>query len=333
MSKDLVLEKALAVVFNSNTGRNKLVRLMPTNQNADFNAVVQNNQTETPDQESFLVDKSDILAVLHEGLATDKPQTVLGVKVEPYKGRLKVSHASIILYREISPAETKRLKKASEVVYNRMAKKGLDYLFPLTVELKNCNGKSQGYCRIKKGDESFIVGLTPGLFSGEGEQSIEYIVIKEMMLPLWEYYIPEEQKAKWVSLYTNYSLVKEISPQSLASMCNDLKSEGSVKGYTSNCDEEDKIIFRQALKWCKQTFHIDTKSLDLLLDNGFDIAKIWPPSPLHLSSVDTPVSVEASKSPFNLFASSMAAYINKMDLSEKIEKRCKFTLKALKGRA
>jgi hypothetical protein len=228
---------------------------------------------EEPEPVKLLLD--DVMAVLGP---EPKFGTVFGVKIEPYRGSKDTPMGRIDFHRKLSPVERKNLMKACSAVYKRTKGTSIGKLWPLDhIEIRPKQGKYAGsykhFGASTLAENRDIITLRPEIFDRELS---EYMIWHETAHGVWYHMVPQKVKARWITAYSRRLSLSKIDDDQLKTILHDIEREGSVGGYLSTVEDEEKTVVREVLKNIKRVHRLDKNNLDLLLFQNKSIAEFWP---------------------------------------------------------
>jgi hypothetical protein len=131
-------------------------------------------------------------------------------------------------------------------------------------------------------------------------------------------------------LYHSFVRLQELTTQDLVAIRQDLiGSKITLKEYRKQAEEETRLFLDAILIWIKKTHHLDLKSLNLLLEQGDDMAEYWPRNKIHLSEIKIPVTSYAAKNPVECFCESIALFSMREKLPKIITKLVQRSIRAV----
>lgn len=310
------------IVSLDDNGKKRLLKIVDVKGKKGI--VIDKTAAHTSTAQYLSFDSDSVIAYLGKNPPSGN---VYGVKIEPYHKRKSLDpYGTVYYFRSVNKEENKYLFKDLSRCAKRMEAKGLDFIFPLDVEIRNARGKTYGmasYKEDKDGNEVKIMSLFPHDFS----ESLTNTIYHEFGHFIWDTRVSDSFKSKWVQLYSSAYTVTGVDKQILQTVKDDFKDSGPriSEEYT----EEYEKVSDEVLDYIYQYHGINYKNLCLLFDTGFDISKYFP---THVQLLDhqTLVTEYSNKSVEELFAESFMLYVTKNFLLTRAKKLMIKTLESVK---
>jgi len=156
------------------------------------------------------------------------------------------------------------------------------------------------------------------------------IAAHELGHPLWQLYLPDAIKARWVRLYHSFAQVQELKTNDLDAIRQDVVgSKISLREYQRQAPDETKLFLAAILLWIKRVHHLDSKYINLLLGENDSLVDYWPHSRLHLSQIKVPITEYAGKNPEETFCEALSVTALREELPRPITKLVARSIKAV----
>ncbi len=256
-----------------------------------------------------------------------------GIDVMPFVKTIETKkYGPIHVFRKLEKGEISSLKKAMDSVYEKFKSKANVGFLPLyQTRLEPKKGKYAGSYKFhQKGLESFdVVKLHPETFS-DAEYN-KYLVAHEWSHGLWYRSVQMQTRVKWLKLYQKRLTLSTISTEELQGLCADVVAyEGNLTEYAKEVgDDQTKLIIKEVLAYFKKHHHMDSKTVDLLLqEDSAKLTELWPTS-AKLTEERPDISEYSLKNVEEFFAEAFANYILGKMLPKDVQKGIDFTVKRL----
>ena len=247
---------------------------------------------------------------------------------------------NICFFRQLSTTELNNFHQGLDLAYRQFIRRNnLRFLLPINLEVRNPRGKMVGMWHKPKKQIEQYIEINPASFITNphepdnrrgGPKYIKRIVTHEISHPLYQLYLPDTIKARWVRLYHSFVRLQALTRQDLDAVRQDLiGSKITLRQYRKAAEEETKLFFDAILTWIKDTHHLDSRSLDLLMSQGDDLQEYWPRSRLHLSEIRIPITKYAGKNHEEFFCEAMSWFAIEEKLPRTIIKLIKRSIKAV----
>ena len=221
--------------------------------------------------------------------------SVYGVKVEPLKEIKTLKYwGEVRIYVEL--LQKVKLRVRSELIraYKVLKKQGLAKFLPVDIELRHTSGKTIGQFKAMKKGQDIIV-LRPVDFC---DDPLDHTIFHEMGHKLWHRGLPVSYKAEWVSLYHEAVSLNTVDSSILRKIRREFQdSSMSIKEYKNSLEPEYVDIFNEVISWIAAKRHIKKPFLDIWIEAGLDLKRVWPKTKVDISQINTKVSDYADTTP------------------------------------
>lgn len=280
--------------------------------------------------EVFEYDEKTLIACLGKKPAVG---TVFGVHVEPHRSSTEHEIGPLHFYRRMKAAEKKALRFGLDGALKLFKSYGLDSIFPIwRIEVRNAKGKYAGMYKYKRkdGETTDSVVLHPVTF--EDPKYNIYIMCHELAHALWYRRVPDDLRTRWLTMYNSYIQVSKAKKDQLEGMLKALvSSQVSVREFGRDCEEDDKVLFKEALTYLKRHHKLTPEDVNLLLyHNSQVLGEIWPTA-ASLSESDQPISAYAATNVHEFFAEAISYKLTGRQVPKKIDKLVERTFKVIRA--
>ena len=293
-------------------------------ENGKFKAVLEKEKDK--DEKSPPVinfEKEDIMAVLGK---RPKVGSVYGLKIEPLVRREHFQFwGDSRIYNWFDDDQFKLLKTALSDAYKTLKKLGVAGYFKVELEVRQPQGKYAGMYKFRpKGDTDILI-VKPDLTM----DGLEYLLHHEYAHGIWYRMMTPKMRLSWVKLYHKYIKLQQIKEDELKHILEEIESNGSIRGYMREAEDETKAQIKEVLKHIKNIHSFDTSHLEMMLENDESISEYWP-SAIEMSEKETCITEYARKSPEEFFAEAIAHKFTNRLLPKRVEELYAKTMARLK---
>lgn len=276
--------------------------------------------------QTFEYDESTLIA----NLGKDPEQgTAFGVNVILHYGEVKTDLGPMHYYRKTDDDEKKAIKIGIKNTVAKLANVGLSKILPIQrVEVHPPKGKWAGSYQVKfnAGAADDKIKLHPKILNDQTYNA--YIFLHEIGHAVWYRLVDEKTRSEWLEIYNGQTKVSKAKKQQMEDLCTALvSSQQSVKEFSSDVEEEELALLKDALSYLKKHHKMGATDVDVLLNqNSKVLASIWPTS-ASVSYTESLVSEYARTNVQELFAESFAYHLTGKELPKSIKKLLEKTLK------
>lgn len=215
---------------------------------------------------------------------------VYGQLVEPLRGVLKYKKwGEIHFYRRMDKQEKKTLKRALDKVYNEFVKLKLTFVLPITIEIRNKQGRWDGHYKHSSridNEHNHLTCFKPPEFTMERCVSL---IRHEMAHAIYYLGVPSPLRLKWIKLYMHYLKLHTAKLETIKSLRKGLEKARDLKVFRDSLegDEDEKFgeadVLDECISFIKSTFNLDTDEVALLIEREDSLETYWPKHPFDLS--------------------------------------------------
>jgi hypothetical protein len=242
-----------------------------------------------------------------------KAGSAYGVQVEPLRERIDHSYwGEIRIFAEIDDNQRKAIRLALKLTKEKLAKMRMPQL-PLTVEIREQKGKLRGFYKHKPKAEFDTLCAK----IDEGVSEMDYIVSHEYAHGIWFRHMTPKQRMSWVRLYHDAITLNDVAPKELKAILEDLKSNGDLRSYAKEVEEETLLILKAVFRHISQVHSITRQHFEMALMLGDDVSVYWPKS-VELSEKNVLLTEYSKRSPEELWAEAFALHFTGKKLPSKI---------------
>ena len=257
-------------------------------------------------------EKEDIMAVLG---SRPKVGSVYGLKIEPLVRRDHFrGWGDARIYNWFDDDAFDLLKKGLDDTYRQLKKLGVFGYFKVELEVRQPQGKYAGMYKHRPKAETDILIIKPEL----NMEGLEYLMHHEYAHGIWYRMMTPKMRLSWVRLYHKYISLQEIKEQELKDILEEIESNGSIRAYLREAEDQTKAQVKEVLKHIKNVHSLDTNHLEMTLENDESIAEYWPTN-IEMSETETCITEYARKSPEEFFAEAIAHKFTGRTLPKKVE--------------
>lgn len=225
---------------------------------------------------------------------------VYGQLIEPLrKCRQYKQWGDIHFYRRLDKFERKSLKLGLDAAYKRLVKHRLEFIFPITIEIRHKAGRWDGfYKKDPKYDNTHnhMTCFKPQEFTAEG---VEELAIHEMGHAVWFQGVPDAVKLQWIELYTYYLTLHTAKMDVIKELRKGLEKARDLSEYRAELrdeEEEDQQfshsdILDECIGYIRSTFNLDGQEVDILVERSDSLEPYWPKNPFDLSDAKAEASI------------------------------------------
>lgn len=256
-----------------------------------------------------------------------------GVDVRPLFAEDKTDFGPIFYYRKLDDAEKKAVSIGIKKTARKLEELGLSHILPISrVEVHPPKGKYAGMYSVsfKSGAAEDKITLFPQMLNDQIYN--HYVFQHEIGHAIWYRLLNDKIRAEWLEAFNDSTKVVKAKKSDMEALCEGLvSSQMSVRDFMKDIDEEEVLIFKEALAYFKKVHKMSVPDVDILLkQNSRSLAFLWPTSAA-VSTNETLVSDYARTNVHEMFAESYAFYATGKDLGKKLRKLMEKSIKVAAG--
>lgn len=285
-------------------------------------------------------ESSQVLACL--GNSPKPGSSVFGITINPYEKTFKVKGwGQIHIYLKLKNRELKYLKECIEDVLKTLKKyKATDFLPLAGTKVYIPASKEVSYSAKKptKANPDMLTDtmtLHPETF--KEKDYLKNVILKGCAIGVWKNQVPEDIKARWVSMFSKRTEIHTVDQATLDSMHDNLVSyleenPGAwVKDFKNNVLEpEDGLILDSIFLKIKRIHYLSAPEvLNVLKQRGVKRFDMYWPESTDFSEQVADINEDSGKSVEALFINAFTYHVDGRSLPKDVSKLMSKTLKSL----
>ncbi len=228
--------------------------------------------------------------------------TVFGVKVEPLiKIHETKAFGNLLQFVKMPLEFEKRMLSRMFKCRKVLKGKGLANV-KYTLEFRPKKGKWAGtYYPAKQ-----KIDIRPSF--DWSDKDIDYVFYHEHSHALWFQLLSNKRKLKWINLYHEHVEIKEAGAQELKTMHEELVTNGDLKSFTKDLDDEGKTTLRAIFKYIRNVHKLTPSHISSMIFHQEDFFHLWP----DITKVGKPevhITEYSTVSPEEFFAEAFSLYM------------------------
>ncbi len=257
-----------------------------------------------------------------------------GINIEPFSHTIKHSFwGNINFYRKLDAKESKALKRGFAKAKEALEKEDCFGFLPLTVEIRNKQGKYAGkyVCKTDKKTSETRDRLVISAETLLDPVYNSYIVLHEAGHGVWYRQVDDEIKTRWLKLYTKRIGVTKYKESDLKRVYDGFMDySGNINDYVKEmASDEDVLLIKEVLSYMFKKRRLDRHDILLLSESHSSmVLENWP-TVAELTEAKADVSEYSCVNVREFFAECFAFYMGGKTLPRDVMKAMKNTLKLL----